>query len=419
MKNPYVLLIGSTSIAQLFLFAISPIITRIYTPGDVGAFGVVLSISAFLASISTCRLEHALPIAKNRITSIQVSFLAFIFISSFTMLFSSALLLIYFSNALDDKTWTDLPLFLIPAICFFLALFNLLNSLLVRQKQFQKIGEIKLYQGFLTGIFQLLLHLVLNGALALSLGHVFGYLFGGIIALKKVCKEFLVVFLLRRLNIKDTLLTHQKYPLLFAPAAIFNQASQHIPTLAIGYIFGLYSAGLYVFVLKICNVPLAILGQAVSQVYASEIKTYLYSSDKNLLSAYIQLLLRLSLCGGFAVIVMVSIVFFGSDQFFGDTWSNMGIVAILLSPMFFADFVSTPVSMTLSYLDKQNQQLKWDFFRCFSIFFFFLFVFIFELSHGKALLCFSILWFLYATIHVYLSYKACSIHSASFKKYTK
>lgn len=413
MKNPYTILIGSTFAAQLFLFAISPIITRIYTPEDVGAFGIVLAIGAFLATLSTGRLELALPTVKNRIASIQVSILAFTSIICFTILVCVVLSSIYFSNALDDKTWSALPLFSIPAICFSLGFYNFLNSLLVRKKSFSNLAKAKLYQSFLTGISQLILPFFLNGSLALILGQFFGYFFGGIVSFKNFYKELLAFFLSSRLNMKETFVIYRKFLFILAPAAIFNQMTQHLPVLAIGYIFGLYSAGLYLFVFKICNVPLALLGQSISQIYSSDIRSFLYSPGENISRRYFQLLLKLSVSGFILILFFVVLLFYGGTIFFGNNWQNMGTVAILLSPMFFADFVSTPISTTLAFLDKHKQQLKWDFFRFFSVFSLFLFVVIFEVSHGRALFGLSIVWCFNAIIHVCLSYKACLIHSRS------
>jgi O-antigen/teichoic acid export membrane protein len=415
VSHPYKILVGSTFIAQLFLFAISPIIARIYNPEEVGAFGVVLAIGAFLASLATGRLEMALPLIKNRLASIRVLILAFIFIIFFSSLTFIVLLSLYMTDVLYDTAWSSLQLFSITAVCFSLALFNVANSLLVRGEKFSKIGQVKLYQGFLTGVFQLLAPLFLNGSFFLIWGQIIGYLAGGIIGFKVFYKDILTVVLSFKLNLKRTLSSFRKYPLTLAPAAVFNQASQHIPVIAIGYLYGLYSAGLYVFVVKVCNTPIALLGQAVSQVYSSKIRFYLHSSNQTILTKYIQLLVILFFLGVFVISLLVIFLYFWGVYFFGDKWENIGTVALLLSPMFFADFFSTPLSITLSYLDKHSQQFKWDVFRFFSLLLFFGFSYKFELTHGKALFGVSIIWFINAVIHVYLTYRACAINSTSHK----
>lgn len=415
MSNPYHILIGSTFIAQLFLFAISPIIARIYNPEEIGAFGVVLAIGAFLASLATGRLELALPLVKNRLTAIRVLILAFIFIIFFSSLTFIAVLPLYVTDVLYNTTWSGIQLFSIPTVCFSLALYNVANSLLVRGGKFPKIGQVKLCQSFLTGVFQLLAPFFLNASFCLIWGQIIGYLAGGIIGLRVVYKDVLAVFLSLKLNINETLSTYRKYPFTLAPAAVFNQAAQHIPVLAIGYLYGLYSAGLYVFVVKVCNTPIALLGQAVSQVYSSKIRFYLYSSSQTILIKFIQFFAILFFLGSFIISFLVLFLYFWGVYFFGEKWENIGTVALLLAPMFFADFFSTPLSMTLSYLEKFNQQFKWDVFRFLSLILFFGFVYKFELTHAKALFGLSIIWFINAVIHVFLTYRACTIHFTSHK----
>lgn len=64
-KNIFTLLSG-TIIAQAIPIAISPILTRIYTPDDFGVFALFLAISSVFGSISTAKYELAIALPKKR-----------------------------------------------------------------------------------------------------------------------------------------------------------------------------------------------------------------------------------------------------------------------------------------------------------------------------------------------------------------
>ncbi len=65
VRNVAVLL-GGAAVGQVLLLLASPVVSRIYTPEDFGAFGVYLSLVAFFAAIASLRLELAIPLQKLR-----------------------------------------------------------------------------------------------------------------------------------------------------------------------------------------------------------------------------------------------------------------------------------------------------------------------------------------------------------------
>ena len=117
-KNVLVLMTGTT-IAQAIPIAISPILTRIYTPEQFGIFALYLSISSFFAAASTGRYELAIMLPKNDEDAANVGVLAMIIalcISIFTLI-----LIIIFNHQIasllnneDVSTW----LYFIPVAVF-------------------------------------------------------------------------------------------------------------------------------------------------------------------------------------------------------------------------------------------------------------------------------------------------------------
>ena len=76
LKSVMVLTSG-TVIAQAISYAFTPLVTRLFTTEDFGAFGVFMRIVAFLAAIGTARYELTLPLPKRDQHAFQLFFLSF------------------------------------------------------------------------------------------------------------------------------------------------------------------------------------------------------------------------------------------------------------------------------------------------------------------------------------------------------
>ena len=63
-RNVLTLMTGTT-IAQAILIAISPILTRIYTPEDFGMFALYMSVASILLVVETGRYELAIALSKR------------------------------------------------------------------------------------------------------------------------------------------------------------------------------------------------------------------------------------------------------------------------------------------------------------------------------------------------------------------
>ena len=93
IKSLTVLLTG-TLIAQAIGYLLAPILTRLYTPSEIGELGFYLRLTGFLSAIATLRYELAISLPKNHGHSYLLYRLS-IRIAMFTMLFCSVIGLIF------------------------------------------------------------------------------------------------------------------------------------------------------------------------------------------------------------------------------------------------------------------------------------------------------------------------------------
>ena len=93
-RNVFTLMTGTT-IAQAIPIAISPILTRIYTPEDFGLLALFLAITIIIGSIANGRYELAIMLPEKDEDAINISALGFIISSSMSLIL---LILVFFFN---------------------------------------------------------------------------------------------------------------------------------------------------------------------------------------------------------------------------------------------------------------------------------------------------------------------------------
>ena len=134
-RNVLTLMTGTT-IAQAIPIAITPILTRIYTPEDFGVFTFFLAITAVFGSIANGKYEVAIMLPKKDEDAINIFALGFI-ISSAISFFLLVLVLLfnkYFVN-LSGNEEIGIWLYFLPITVFLSGLWNNLNFFNNRKKK--------------------------------------------------------------------------------------------------------------------------------------------------------------------------------------------------------------------------------------------------------------------------------------------
>lgn len=154
-KNVLKLMTGAT-IAQAIPVAISPILTRLYTPEDFGVLTIFIALTAIFGSIVNARYELAIVLPEKEEDSINLvalSILIAIFISSLLLvailLFKNSIILLLGNDQIG------LWLYFVPLTVLFIGIFNSLNYLNTRLKMFGVIAKVKVVKSVSLAIVQL------------------------------------------------------------------------------------------------------------------------------------------------------------------------------------------------------------------------------------------------------------------------
>ncbi|MEA2111618.1 MAG: oligosaccharide flippase family protein [Campylobacterota bacterium] len=342
-RNVLTLMTGTT-IAQAIPIAISPILTRIYTPDDFGVFALYIAITAIFGSIANGRYELALMLPKKDEDAINIFALGFI-ITSFISLLILVLVIVfndYFTKLLNNNeisAW----LYFIPIAVFFTGLWNALNYFNNRKKQYKDLAKATIIKSIVTAIVQLSVGFVKSGATGLISGQILSQLFANTKLLSNIVKDKILLSNISKVKVIALAKRYKDFPKFQAPHALLNTFSSNMPIYMFSAFFSSTAVGFYSLSTRIVFSPLMIISGASAKVYNQKVSE-IYNNNGDSYSFTIRLLKSLLKK---IILPFLLIVIFAPDIFsfiFGEVWREAGIYTQILSPWLFMVFYVSTVS---------------------------------------------------------------------------
>jgi O-antigen/teichoic acid export membrane protein len=348
-----------TTIAQAIPIAISPILTRIYTPEDFGVFALYMSIASIIAAVATGRYELAIMLPKKDedavnivVLSIGISFMISVFCFLIIYIFNSDISSL-FENS-EISTW----LYFIPFTVMLTGLYQSFNFWHNRSKNYKNLSKARIMQSTTTAGTNLTMGTLIMGPIGLVLGNLFGQITSIFYLAKKTYLLDKKVFIENISFIKILTLAkrYKKFPQYDALATLFNISAHQSAHIFFNIFFGAISSGYYYLVQKIFGLPILLIAASIQDVFKEKM-TIIYNSGGNSREFFINTLKKLFLL---ALIPSVLIYFFAVDVFmffFGEQWKSAGEFVQILTPAFFLRFISFPLSFMFYIAEKQHYNI--------------------------------------------------------------
>jgi O-antigen/teichoic acid export membrane protein len=284
-----------TTMAQAIPIAISPILSRIYSPEDFGVFALYISLVSIIAVIATGRYEFAIMLPKKDedainivalsiVISFLISFLLMIIISTFNTQITNL-----FSNP-KISYW----LYFIPLSVFLMGVYQSLNYWFNRKKQYQRLSINKILQSGVIGTT----NLGLGFSTFSNSGLIIGSLVGQCIATIRFSKLFLYeskneIKKIKKLKIFALARKFIHYPKKSAVGAFFNALSYQVEIILFFLFYSSTFLGLFYFVNKFITIPKQLIVPSIWQVFLKNINNknevifhQMYSSQKKLIEYF-------------------------------------------------------------------------------------------------------------------------------------
>jgi O-antigen/teichoic acid export membrane protein len=176
-RNVLTLMTG-TAIAQALPIAITPLLTRIYTPEDFGVFALFIAIVTIFGQIINGRYELAIMLPKKDEDAINIFALGFVITSILSLVF--LILILIFKNFIITFFENDEIgkwLFLTPISIFFIGVWNLLNYFNIRKQNYKDISKATIIKSVILSISQITIGFIKSGVVGLISGHIISQLF--------------------------------------------------------------------------------------------------------------------------------------------------------------------------------------------------------------------------------------------------
>ena len=349
--------------------ASAPILTRLYSPGEVGTYSVAISILAILITVSSLSYQFAIPLPEDDVAAANV--LALCFLTTVVIsLVAAVILWLAGPDLLGLLGASELsPYVLLIALGQIGgASVTALTYWAVRTKMFSAIAATSLTQSGTLVAVQVGLGVVGFGAVGLLLGDVAGRFSGAVRLARSAWRTHADAFKrVTRPGIRLAAVRYRRFAIFSTPSSIVNTLGLQAPLLLLVALYGTDVGGKYALADRICGLPVTLLAAAVGRVFFSEAARVARDQPtalRGLFTGTTRSLVRAGIAP-FALLALFAPLLAG--PVFGDEWADVGLYVAILAPTYYVGLVTIPTGSTLDVLERQDLQLALGLLRLFLI----------------------------------------------------
>ena len=404
-RNVLTLMTGTT-IAQAIPIAISPILTRLYSPEDFGILALYMSIASLLAVVATGRYELAIMLPRKESDAFNVVVLS-LAIAILISLFSFMVVFTFneqITNMLNNPKISNW-LYFVPLTILLTGTYQSLNYWNNRKKQYKLISTTRVVQSASSGVSNLTFGFSGYTYGGMILGGLIGQVVSTSILSKKLLQDDSGLFkYISKAKIFALMKKYKKFPLVNSLHAFINILKENSVNIFIALKYSSSVLGYYFFMLRLMKLPSGLLGSSIAQVFYRE-ATERFAVEKNIQGLVLSLIKKLALIS----ILPIGLFYFVAEDLFrivfGEEWIVAGSYAKAITPYILFHFIASPMGMVPLIVNEQEKAFFWGLFE--SILFVSLFIvgyFVFsDLTITLYLL--SIVMPLYFLIYFYWIYR--------------
>ena len=358
-RNVLILMTG-TAVAQAIPIAISPILTRIYSPEEFGLFALFFAILAIFSALANGRYENAVMLPKKDKDAINI--LALGIVINFSISLILLVVVVFFNGSIASMLGNDeiaIWLYFIPIALFFTALFNILNSFNNRRKNYKDIADAMVIKSLAMAVVQLSIGFIKSGVMGLISGQIFSVFFANGKLIQNIIKDKKLLLSVNRLKIIALAKKYKEFPMFSLPSTLANVLAGQLSNILIFSFYSATTIGFYSFVQKILGIPTTLIGKSIGQVYFEEgtKERKRTGSATTLFNATLKKLLLIGFPSFFILFFIVEDLF---AFIFSEEWRVAGEYAQIVVPMFFIRFVVASLSITYDMFGYLKLELLWQ-----------------------------------------------------------
>jgi len=339
---------SGTTAAQVLTIAAAPALTRLYAPHDLGILSLFTAVVALFASAAAWRYDYAIILPRRDAEAANLFGLSCFIVILMAGL--AAVVVVVAGDRLSEALGApDLAPFLplAPVAVIAIGLYLPLSSWAARRRHYKEVSIAQIVRSIGGTAIQIVLGLLKSGPAGLILGVIMGQLIAGGTLVGQIWRKDgrLIAASLDPKEIWWLGREHSDFPMFSMPSAYLFAVTQTVPAMLLAMCFDPAVAGGYWLASRICQMPIALLGEAVRQVFYERAASQ-FNRDEG------QLLILAKSTMGLAFIVFVPfaiMILFAPKLFeaaFGEAWVYAGTYSQWLIVPWTVEFICTP-SLTL------------------------------------------------------------------------
>ena len=353
-RNAFTLISGSV-IAQLFLFGITPVLSRIFTPEDFGLYASFLAVVGILSILATFRYELAILLPEKSREAMHVFILATIISVIFSLFIFLFVLLIKNFEWIREVTKINSTVILIfiPLGIFLYDLTKTSSYLANRNKNYNWLSYGRIFGSVVTGVLSVLFGGLGWAATGLVFAKIIGWVAEAMAFLFPSRKSMLKAIPETNLkHLKTIAARYRNFPKYSTPEGLLNTGFKQMPILLLTAWFSIEMAGFYSLAFMLLSKPLGMVSAAFGQVFFQQ-GAALEKSDQSALRKLFKNNLKFLFYLAFIPCIIIAV--FAPVLFtfiLGDQWQMTGIFVRWLMPFSFITFLKGPFSAMVDIKNK-------------------------------------------------------------------
>lgn len=355
-RKNIITLVTGTTLAQAIPVAISPILTRLYTPEDFGVFAIYFSFSMVLSVFATGKYEMAITLPKDDRQSIHLVQLSLSIAGIISLLLLIAVVLLKNQIASGLGLREANVLFFLPISTFLIGLNQSLYYYYNRKKEYTKMATSRVVRSVGYSSSSVLMGVLKANGIGLALSDVLGQVASALTLYLKDRRQ-LKLFDFNKENLFTAARLYQNFPRFSILSGLLEKLAGQAPVFILNKIFlSSSTVGFFSLAQRTIMAPSELITRAMADVFrqqASEAYA-LHGECKTIFLATFKRLLII------AILPFMLSFFIIEDAFawvFGEAWRVAGAYAKIMLPMFFLQFVVSPLSIIFIIAQKQKYDL--------------------------------------------------------------
>lgn len=348
-------------LAYTLQFLSTPFLGWLYTPAEMGLYGVFLAFVSLLTMAAPLRYDVSILAADSERESwllSATSFLATLVMSPLLVAAVFALTRYQVLGLTGLSTWV--VALMLPTVAFG-AWMECSRYTTLKADAFGRLSAAIVAQSVGRVTVQLSLGALGWGASGLLLGELAAKMAGCLWMVPALWRSFRQgAYEVTLGSLRQAARAHRRSPLVLLPSSLIDLLALSLTIPMVTWRFGADAAGNLSFVQRLVAGPLAVASASVADALHSEAARLRLEAPERLWGLFRGISLRLFLLGLVPTLVLVLAGPWLFSALFGPRWETAGRLSVVLAPLVLAQFVVVPLSRLVFVLQGQKLKLIYD-----------------------------------------------------------